>query len=81
MVDICVYVERILLFKYLTVNSVGTLDLVVDHGLSTGLDAGDVISHWVQAGMKPVLVYTVQHAFYKDNIKKSNCDHKENLKS
>jgi len=39
------------------------------------------LSHWVQAGMKPVLVYTVQHAFYKDNIKKSNCDHKENLKS
>ena len=28
----------------------GTLNLVVDHGLSTGLDAGDVISHWVHAG-------------------------------
>ena len=31
--------------------------------------------------MKPVLVYTVQKKFYKDNIKRRKCDHKENLKS
>ena len=32
-------------------SSVRALELVVDNWLSAGLDAGDVITHWVKAGL------------------------------
>ena len=31
--------------------SVGSLKFVVDHWLSAGLDAGDPVTHWVDAGL------------------------------
>ena len=41
--------------------------------------AGSLIGYWDETGFG--VHCTVQHAFYKDNIKKRKCDHKENLKS
>ena len=31
--------------------SLGSDELVVDHWLDTGLNAGDVVSHWVEASL------------------------------